>query len=226
MQISLEQQVDQGNAALGQLVRQFFAVNDFKHIQFMGMAHTVTGERWLHSSQISSLKRGGTKHLTGFPLYSLAKVNQRIWEIGEGIAKAPPGTKADDWKDKMPMMNDAEGRPLDVGDFWRIYFGEMPAPLYTNQNMEIDDSLAKEICKKVTELFIRKAQEHEQTPMDFAKELIHYFPVSEPDILRKVTGVLLGVIDLKGEEMTESIDDYTEMLSEGLGENIKVRDMI
>lgn len=223
---NLEDQVLEGQAALGQLMRQFLAVNDFKHVQFMGMAHAVTGVRWLHSSQISTLKRGGTKNLTGFPLYSVAAVNKAIWEVNNGLREIPKGTRKEDWENKLPMIG-PDGDPLDIGDLWRIYFGDMKPPLFSQSHItvDIDKNLAQKICEQYGDAFTTLAEAKGRDQMDTVRQALSVYPATNSDDLRKVKGVLLGVIDLTPDEVIDTIDDYAEMFSELSKRTIAIRDI-
>jgi hypothetical protein len=215
----LEQQVDQGQGALGRLIRQFFLVNDFKHVQFMQMAHALTGERWLHSSQISTLKRGGAKNLTGFPLYSVAAVNRRLWEIERGTAKHPPGTRPDDWEGRKPIMNPATSLPVDIGDLWRIYFGEMEPPYFTEKPVvELDDRLAENISKQIADIVTDCAIKKGTSLVAYIDQTLLQCDDINATEARLLKGVCLGVIDLNAEQVTECVDGIAELLSVVKGE--------
>ena len=225
--IDLEKQVVKGQAALGQLIRQFLAVNDYKHVQFMSMAHAVTGERWLHSSQISTLKRGATRNLTGFPLYSLALVNRKIWEINRGLAGIPGGTRKEDWENKLPMTR-ADGDPVDIGDLWRIYFGEMDPPLFNDvdSNPGIDDESAKKSCEEMHKVFKKLSEDRDVDSLTLIKEAVKAYPSKDPEHIKQVKSVLLGVSSLTADELMEAADEYAEMLSLLLNRKIQVYDVL
>jgi len=192
----------------------------------MGMAHAVTGVRWLHSSQISTLKRGGTKNLTGFPLYSLAAVNKKIWEVNNNLSEIPRGTRKEDWKDKLPMIR-LDGNPIDIGDLWRIYFGEIKPPLFASKHvdMEIDQAAAETICGYYADAFNLIVEKKKLNAMETVRQALTFYPTTSSEDLRKVKGVLLGVIDLKAEEVTDSLDDYAEMFSSLAKASIKIQDI-
>jgi hypothetical protein len=225
--IDLEAQVTKGQAALGQLIRQFLAVNDFKHVQFMSMAHAVSGERWLHSSQISTLKRGATKNLTGFPLYSVALVNKKIWEINRGLAGIPSGTRKEDWENKLPMT-DPEGNPLGIGDLWKIYFGEMQAPFFNEVDATpgIDEESARKSCSQIYSLFKTISAKNDIDSLTFVQKALEAYPSTDKDKKRQAKGVLLGVTILTPDELMESADEYAEMLSKLSGVKIEVYDIL
>jgi hypothetical protein len=225
--IDLEAQVTKGQASLGQLIRQFLAVNDFKHVQFMSMAHAVSGERWLHSSQISTLKRGATKNLTGFPLYSVALVNKKIWEINRGLAGIPSGTRKEDWENKLPMTG-PDGDPLDVGDLWRIYFGEMQAPFFSGVDATpgIDEESARKSCNQMHSLFRKLSNQKKLDSLALVTEALKSYPSADAEKIKQAKGVLLGVTELTPDELMESADEYAEMLSKMTGEKIEVYDIL
>lgn len=225
MQKNLEEQVAAGQEALGRLIRQFLAVNGFKHVQFMHMAQAVMGVRWIHSSQLSTLKQGGTKNITSFPLYSIASVNRRIFEIGNNLAKPPQGTAKADWVDKQPMLR-PDGQPLDVGDLWRIYFGEMEAPLFTNGEIdELDEVSAKKLSENLCQLYLQHCREREQEPMTYLATAMNTFPGTEAQ-WRQLKGVLLGVVDLEPEEAVGLADKIAQFLSNLLGKEISKRQVL
>ncbi len=210
----LEAQVERGQAALGRLVRQFLAVNDYKHVQFMQMAHALTGVRWLHSSQISTLKRGAAKNLTGFPLYSLALVNRRIWEVNAGTASAPPGTRQEDWLGKSPMVS-GDGDPLDIGDLWRIYFGEVDAPFFDHREIiEVDDDLAGLICTKISTIFAERSGSLKTGQTEWLDQVMERNAVRTRDRMRLIKGVFLGVAEMDAAELTANVGVIAKMLYE------------
>jgi hypothetical protein len=218
----LEEQVARGQAALGRLIRQFIAVNDYKHVQLMSMAYAVTGVRWIHSSQISTLKQGATRNLTGFPLFSIALINRKIWEINEGIARAPRGTRMEDWENKKPMTRE-DGAALDIGDLWRIYFGEMKAPLFSECEIEgeLSPETVKDICLHLHQCLARYASDNKEDALLVAENATKF--IEDYDIVKakKIKGVLLGVIDLSPEELSELIEEVADTLSRILLINIK-----
>jgi len=223
--MTLEAQVVAGQEALGKLFRQFLAVNDFKHVQFMTMAHAVTGVRWLHSSQITSLKQGGSRNLTGFPLFSVAAVNRRIHEVNAGLAAPPPGTPKSDWEGKQPMLG-PDGQPLDLGDLWRIYFGEMEPPLFSDLELSsFDDRLAATLSQRLYELYMAHCQQAGSEPMAYLPVALGLFPgtASEQKLLK---GVLLGVTELDAEEASALAAPLAEFLGQLQGKAISERQVM
>lgn len=217
----LEAQVERGQASLGRLIRQFCIVNEFKHVQLMQMANSLTGIRWLHSSQISTLKRGAAKNLTGFPLYSLALVNQRIWEVNNGTGKRPPGTRPEDWLGKKPMLRE-DGTPLDIGDFWRIYFGEMEAPYFDQRDsIEVDDELAGVICGKLSEIFFEVSKELQGSQIESIEKAIDDAGVRTRSKAKLLKGVFLGVSELDATELKENADTIASIISGLKGKEFK-----
>jgi len=211
----LESKVQNGQQELGKLIRQYFAVNNFTHLQFQAMAHAVMGVRWIHSAQISTLKReGGTKNLSGFPLYSIACVNKRLYEIIQGNEKVPPGTRKIDWEGKLPMLT-AEGNPLTVGDMWMIYFGEIEAPLFSNKiEIELDAHLAKRLSKRIHDIYMDYCKDNSKEPMSFLQEALAMF-IANPEGKKLFRGVLLDVIELDeytAKEYASSIADFLSNL--------------
>lgn len=210
--MELEQQVEAGQAALGRLIRQFFAVNSFKHVQFMQMAHALTGVRWLHSSQISTLKRGATKNLTGFPLYSVAAVNRRIYDISQGTATHPPGTRAADWAEKKPILR-PDGSPIDVGDFWRVYFGEMEPPYFTDRLIiEVDDKLALNVSKQVSAMCQEVAEREQIGLLELLPRFLEAYDCRDAAEERLIKGLVVGVIDLDAEQLTSMANGLAQGL--------------
>jgi hypothetical protein len=201
----LEAQVERGQANLGRLIRQFFIINEYKHVQLMQMANSLTGIRWLHSSQISTLKRAAARNLTGFPLYSLALVNRKIWEINNDKTKTlPVGTRMEDWLDKRPMMN-ADNTPVDIGDLWRIYFGEMEAPVfYEVDTIEIDDELAIVICSKLASLFAEISKTSEEKQITQIEKAIDGIGIRTREKTKLLKGLFLGVTELSAIEIKEN----------------------
>lgn len=225
MTMTLEEQVVAGQAALGQLFRQFLAVNGFKHIQFMTMAHAVTGVRWLHSSQISNLKAGGTRNLTGFPLFSVAAVNRRIYEINAGLASPPAGSPRADWQDKQPMLR-PDGQPIDIGDLWRVYFGEMEPPLFSQQELiSLDDRLAQALSSNLHTLYMAHCQAAGSEPMAYLPVALGLFPGSKEE-QKLLKGVLLGVLELDAEEATALAGQIAEFLSQLQGKEVSERQVM
>ena len=225
MFMNLEAQVEAGQEALGKLIRQFLSVNDFKHIQFMTMAHAVTGVRWLHSSQISSLKSGGSRNLTGFPLFSVAAVNRRIHEVNAGLAGPPPGTPKGDWEGKQAMLR-PDGQPLDLGDLWRIYFGEMEPPLFSNLELNsFDDRLAAQLSLRLHELYMAHCQSAGCEPMAYLPAALALLPGSSSD-RKLLKGVLLGVNELDAEEATVLAAPLAEFLSQLQGKAFSERQVM
>lgn len=223
--MDLSQQVSNGQAALGKLVRQFLSRNDFRHVQFMTMAHAVTGARWLHSSQISTLKQGGSRNLTGFPLFSLAAVNRRIYEVNTGLAAPPAGTPRSDWEHKQPMLR-PDGQPLDIGDLWRIYFGEMDAPLFTDMDLpEFDDKSAATLSRRLHELYIEHCKSQGHEPMAYLPVAIALFQ-GDADQQKLLKGVLLGVIDLDAEQAQDLGDAISRFLTQLLGRDFSLRQLM
>jgi hypothetical protein len=223
--MTIEDQVLAGQAALGQLMRQFLAVNDFKHVQFMQMAHAVTGARWLHSSQISSLKTGGTRNLTCFPLLSVAAVNRRIYEINAGLAAVPPGSSRSDWEHRIPMLR-SDGLPLDVGDLWRVYVGELEPPLFSAQDLpQIDDRLAANLSAKLHQLYMAHCKQADREPMaqlPVALSLFH----GDSEEQRLLKGVLLGVLELSGDQAIGLAPELANFLGQLLGEPFSERQVL
>lgn len=223
--MDLEAQVIAGQAALGQLMRQFLAVNDFRHVQFMTMAHALTGVRWLHSSQISSLKTGGSRNLTGFPLFSVAAVNRRIYEVNAGLADPPPGTPRLDWENKQAMLR-PDGQPLDIGDLWRIYFGEMEPPLFSDLELaSFDDRLAVTLSQKLHDLYMEHCKGVSSEPMAYLPVALGLFPGSA-DEQKLLKGVLLGVLELDASEATALSGPLAEFLSRLLGKEFSERQVM
>lgn len=223
--MDLEAQVIAGQAALGQLFRQFLAVNEFKHIQFMTMAHAVTGVRWLHSSQISNLKTGGTRNLTGFPLFSVAAVNRRIYEVNAGLASAPAGTPKGDWEGKQPMLR-PDGQPIDIGDLWRIYFGEMEPPLFSHQELSaFDDRLAQTLSRSLHTLYMAHCQAAGSEPMAYLPVALGLFPGSK-DEQKLLKGVLLGVLEFDADEATALAGQIAEFLGQLQGKEVSERQVM
>jgi hypothetical protein len=221
----LEAQVERGQTSLGRLIRQFCIVNEFKHVQLMQMANSLTGIRWLHSSQISTLKRGAAKNLTGFPLYSLALVNKRIWEVNNGTGKRPTGTRPDDWLGKQPMLRE-DGTPLDIGDFWRIYFGEMDAPFFHQKDtIEVDDELATVICGKLGQIFSDVSKELQGSQIDAIEKVIDDAGVRTKAKARLLKGVFLGVSELDAAELKENADTIASIVSSLKGKEFKEQDV-
>jgi hypothetical protein len=223
----LQKQVTRGQASLGQLIRQFLAINDFKHVQLMSMANILTGERWLHSSQISTLKRGATKNLTGYPLYSLALVNKKIWEINNDVAGIPRGTRAEDWEYKTPMLRE-DGQPLDIGDLWRIYFGDMPAPLFNNEDggLTITDDQAKIACDNMRAIFVGLSAKKQVDSLKLIEEAMRFYPSSTDEQLRLVKSMLLGITDMPAEELMQSIEELSEMFTRLSSRTIAINELI
>lgn len=216
---NLEEQVNEGQAALGRLIRQFIAVNDFKHVQLMLMAHAVTGVRWLHSSQISTLKQGATRNLTGFPLYSLAAVNRAIFEINNNSTTIPRGTKSTDWKSKLPMLN-ADGKPLDIGDLWKIYFGEIKPVLFSeDESLHLDDTLAANVSNQLNSMYIDYCKENQLEPVEHFDLIIKLANLTK-DEQRTLKGVLFGAVDLSAEDASELLPKLTSLISEISGQSI------
>lgn len=225
MRKSLEEQVAAGQEALGRLIRQFLAVNGFKHVQFMHMAQAVMGVRWIHSSQISTLKQGGTKNITSFPLYSIACVNRRIYEVNNDLAKPPQGTAKADWVEKQAMLR-SDGQPLDVGDLWRIYFGDMEAPLFTNGDIdELDELAAKKFSENLHKLYVEHCQKQEQEPMSYLASAMNMFPGTESQ-WKHLKGVLLGVVDLEPEDAVGLSEKVAAFFSSLLGKEINKRQIL
>ena len=221
----LEQQVVAGQEALGKLFRQFLAVNDFKHVQFMTMAHAVTGVRWLHSSQITNLKQGGSRNLTGFPLFSVAAVNRRIHEVNAGLATPPPGTPRSDWEGKQPMLR-PDGQPLDLGDLWRIYFGEMEPPLFSDLELSsFDDRLAATLSQRLHELYMAHCHNAGSEPMTYLPVALGLFPGSASD-QKLLKGVLLGVTELEADEAAALAAPLAEFLSQLQGKAVNERQVM
>lgn len=217
--MDLELQVSKGQEALGKLIRQFLAINGFKHVQFMTMAHAVTGVRWLHSSQVSTLKRGGTRHLTGFPLFSVAAVNRRLYEVNNNLQPVPPGTRASDWKDKRPMLR-PDGQPLDVGDLWRIYFGEMEAPLFNEEEApEITDQLAQALSQQLHRFYLQHCASHGQEPMAYLPAALALMD-SDAETRKLLRGVLLGVLELDPLQLEELQEGLASWMSQLTGKEI------
>lgn len=223
--MDLEAQVSAGQAALGQLIRQFLSVNDFKHVQFMTMAHAVTGVRWLHSSQISNLKTGGSRNLTGFPLFSVAAVNRRIYEIGAGLAKPPAGTPRSDWEGKVPILR-PDGQPVDIGDLWRIYFGEMEAPLFSNvEAVSFDGRTAAGLSHALHVIYMEHCRSTGHEPMAYLPKALALFPGSSEE-QKLIKGVLLGVLELDTDEATDFAGQIAEFLGQLLGKEFSVRQLM
>lgn len=225
MEKDLEAQVVAGQEALGRLLRQFFAVNDFKHIQFMTMAHAATGTRWLHSSQISTLKQGGTRHLTGFPLFSVAAVNRYIFNVNAGLASPPTGTRKADWEGKHPMLK-PDGQPLDVGDLWRIYFGEMEPPLFTLDGIEeIDEPMAQKLSVKLHDYYLDHCREQGVEPMAFMATALKGFK-ADPAMAKLLRGVLLGVLELDAATATDLLPALADWMGQLQGKEVNERQVL
>lgn len=223
--MTIADQVLAGQAALGQLMRQFLAVNDFKHVQFMQMAHAVTGARWLHSSQISSLKTGGTRNLTCFPLLSVAAVNRRIYEINAGLAAPPLGSSRSDWEHRTPMLR-PDGLPLDVGDLWRVYVGEMEPPLFSAQDLpQIDDRLAAGLSAKLHQLYMTHCKEANREPVAQLPVALAPFH-GDAEEQRLLKGVLLGVLELSGDQAVGLSSELANFLSQLLGTPFSERQIL
>ena len=219
----LESRVQHGQQELGKLIRQYFAINNFTHLQFQAMAHAVMGVRWIHSAQISTLKReGGTKNLSGFPLYSIACVNRKLYEIIQGTAKIPPGTRKIDWEGKLPMLTE-QGEPLTVGDLWMIYFGELEPPLFTNQEeIQLDDNLAKKLSKKIHYIFMDYCKKNNKEPMAFLPEALAMF-IATTEGKKMFRGVLLDVIELNEDTAKEYVVPMADFLSTLLNKDFTER---
>ncbi len=206
-------------------MRQFLAVNDYKHVQFMTMAHAVTGVRWLHSSQITSLKQGGSRNLTGFPLFSVAAVNRRIYEVNAGLAAPPPGTPKSDWEGKQPMLR-ADGQPLDLGDLWRIYFGEMDPPLFSDQDhAPFDDHLAIKLSQRLHRLYIEHCQAVGSEPFSYLPVALGLFS-GDGEQQKLLKGVLLGINELDAEEATALAEPLAGFLSQLQGKTLNERQVM
>ena len=219
--IDLEAQVAKGQHNLGRLIHQFLAVNDLKHVQLMSMATATMGVRWIHSSQVSTLKKGGTKHLTGFPLYSIACVNRKIWEVNSGLSDVPKGTRKEDWEDKLPMVKE-DGNPLTVGDLWMVYFGEMEPPLFTAKDgFDIDDRLAEDIGKRVKEMFDRKVKAEGMEELEYLGAVLKKLPGHPVASVRKLKGIALGVMDTTADDIHELAPVISDFLSVIEGREIK-----
>lgn len=209
----LEAQIERGQHNLGRLVHQFLAVNDLKHVQLMSMASATMGVRWLHSSQVSTLKRGGTKNLTGFPLYSLACVNKKIWEVNNGLARAPKGTRMEDWEGKLPMVNE-DGSPLTVGDLWMVYFGEMEPPLFTMKDgFDIDDHLAASIGKKIRETFEQKCKAENLDELEVLASILKKLQSHDMTEIKGIKGIALGIT----EPDADMIHNLASVISDFMG---------
>lgn len=223
--MDLEQQVARGQEALGRLIRQFLNINEFKHVQFMTMAHAVTGVRWLHSSQVSTLKRGGTRHLTGFPLFSVAAVNRRLYEVNNGLQPVPAGTRASDWKEKHPMLR-PDGQPLDVGDLWRIYFGEMEAPLFSEEEAPgITEGLAAALSQQLHRFYLQHCASHGHEPMAYLPAALALIEC-DAETRKLLRGVLLGVLELDGEQLEELQETLANWMSQLTGKGISVKQLL
>jgi hypothetical protein len=220
--MDLEAQVAAGQEALGRLFRQFLAVNGYRHVQFMTMAHAVTGVRWLHSSQITSLKQGGSRNLTCFPLLSIAAVNRRIYEVNAGLAPPPPGTPKTDWEGKQPMLR-PDGQPLDLGDFWRIYAGEMEPPLFSDQDhVQFDDTLALKLSQQLHGLYVKHCQAAGSDPFSYLPIALGLFHGNQEQ-QKLLKGVLLGVTELDADEATDLSDPIADFLSQLQGKAFNER---
>ncbi len=223
--MDLEAQVASGQEALGRLMRQFLAVNGYKHVQFMTMAHAVTGVRWLHSSQITSLKQGGSRNLTGFPLFSVAAINRRIYEVNAGLAVPPPGTPRGDWEGKQAMLR-PDGQPLDLGDLWRIYFGEMEPPLFSDQEQDpFDDASALKLSQGLNRLYIEYCKSVGSEPYSHLPTALALFE-GTPEQRKLLRGVLLGVTELDGDEATDLTDSLAAFLSQLQGKAVNARQVM
>ena len=223
--IDFESQVVAGQEALGRLFKQFLAINDYKHVQFMTMAHAVTGVRWLHSSQITNLKQGGSRNLTGFPIFSVAAVNRRIYEVNAGLAAPPPGTPKSDWEGKQPMLR-PDGQPLDLGDLWRIYFGEMQPPLFSDQDQApFDDQLAIKLSQRLNRLYLEHCQSIGSEPFSYLPIALNLF-TGTPEQQKLLKGVLLGITELDGDDATAMTEPLAGFLSQLQGKTVTERQVM
>lgn len=219
--MSIERQVEIGQKALGRLVRQFFAVNDFKHIQFMSMATAITGVRWLHSSQISVIKAGATKNLTGFPLFSIASVNRRIHDINAGLAKPPKGTLPEDWEGKQAMLR-PDGKPLDIGDLWRIYFGEMEPPVFTAEDLSFNQQQAGVLSKQLHRLYLQHCGNANVEPLAHLNTAMGLFN-ADADDRQIVKAVIVGITELEADDASRLAPNIAEFLAALTGNEFSER---
>jgi hypothetical protein len=111
-------------------------------------------------------------------------------------------------------MAKEDGTPLDIGDLWRIYFGEIEPPFFDAKDaIELDDDLAALVCNKIAKLFGKHSQQFEIGQTEWLDLELESAGVGTRDRIRLLKGVFLGVSELDAGELRSNVEAIVKVLN-------------
>ena len=177
--------MDAGAIAFSKWFCRFMDGNGLSHPQLVALCKLCTGGKaWLHSSQIANLRAARLKSPGPRSFVALEYLMTAVWAYQTAVRKGEP--QADTTPmfgylavliEKMDIMTDEDGNPVQVGYLVEVFSGLRPVPidLTTNVHTALD---AQKVSKSAGRLVRKLMAAHDMDPVDDSALVANSFPGS------------------------------------------------
>lgn len=212
---ALEEAMDAGAIAFSKWFCRFMDGNGLSHPQLVALCKLCTGGKaWLHSSQIANLRAARLKSPGPRSFVALEFLMKAVWAYQDSVRRGMPQAETTPkfgnlavLVERMEIMADEEGNPVEVGYLVEVFSGLRPVPvdLTINLHTALD---AEKVSKSAGRLIRKLMAANDMDPIDDSALVANLFPGSH--VQRSEFAALL-----KGEAVwdPESVEENVSRLA-------------
>lgn len=194
-----------GVQVFGLMFTRWMDVIKWSHPTMTHLARcAMGGAGWLHSSQISGLRRGQLLSPGPRSFVAIKTLNDAIYEYSTNKKLIPGTGSSNDYHNSVPILEN--GKPPELGWWFEVFTGER-VPLDADFGDEVlTDEGSMKVSKKIARLLRQYMWDLQYDCVDDLNVVVRkFYPVRDHDRVARVVAVLKGESHWTPDELTNEI---------------------
>lgn len=183
---------EHGKRTFAALLTNWMDRNHWSHPVMVNLAKAACGSSWLHSSQISTLRRAGMNSPGPRQFIALERLNTAIFQYH--IDKKPfGGTNSKDYREAAPIMEEGAVEPPELGWFIEVFCGYREPNCPDLMGVFLSAEKAERFSKNFARLMRRCIADADMDLIEDINKIVHsHYPAGEDKRVAKFKQVLLN----------------------------------
>lgn len=198
---SLSEVYAEGAKTFAKLFSRWMDGNGWSHPVMTALATAcLGGEGWLHSSQISGLRRAQTRNPGPRTFIAIERLNYYVWRYTQSKKLIPGTPSSNNYNKATPIL--VECKPPPIGWFFSVFCGYESVDSNLTESIQLPIHRTGEYSAALARL-LRKliAEQGFDVFEDLAVVLHRNYPTHETDRVKTIEGLLLRNQELDAETL-------------------------